>query len=61
MPALAFLGFGAFLCLLIIVVRLLSKPLPEERSASLGEKIEELLPVHSQHLPQIQAIACVRG
>jgi len=54
MGTLAFLGFGAFLCILIVVVRLLSKPLPEERSASLGEKIEELLPVHSQHLPQLR-------
>jgi hypothetical protein len=34
--------------------RLLSKPLPEEISTDSGMKIEDLLPLHSQHLPQLR-------
>jgi hypothetical protein len=33
---------------------LLSKPLPEEISMGLETKIENLLPLHSQHLPQLR-------
>jgi hypothetical protein len=54
MNTLVFVGSGVFLCILIIVVRRLSRPLPEERSANLSNKIEDLLPVHSQHLPQLR-------
>jgi hypothetical protein len=34
--------------------RLLSKPLPEEISTGFETKIENLLPLHSQHLPQLR-------
>jgi hypothetical protein len=34
--------------------RLLSKPLPEEMSTGFETKIENLLPSHSQHLPQLR-------
>lgn len=37
---------------------LVLKPLPKEMSPTLGNKIEELLPLHSPHLPQLrQALA----
>ncbi len=54
MNTLLFLSAGAIFFLFVVLVRLLSKPWPEELSASLSNKIEDLLPLHSQHLPQLR-------
>jgi len=51
-----FLLIGAVVLtgMLVGLGRLLSKPLPEEISAGFESKVENLLPRHSQHLPQLQ-------
>src|ERR1700733_9913288 len=45
---------GAAVGLLFGLGRQASKPLAEEKSARLINNIEDLLPLHSQHLPQLQ-------
>jgi len=40
--------------LLAAIGWLLGKPLPKETSLDLGNQIEELLPLHSQHFPQLR-------
>jgi hypothetical protein len=44
----------ATLIILAALVWLVSKPLPEETSLSLGSKIEDLVPLHTQHFPQLR-------
>jgi hypothetical protein len=45
-----------------LLIRLLSKPLPEETSLGASKKIEELLPLHTQHFPQVrQSLASADG
>ena len=44
----------ASLLLLGAIGGLLLKPLPKETSLDLGNQIEELLPLHSQHFPQLR-------
>ena len=48
------LGGGVLLGMIFPLGRLWSKPLPEEISAELENRIENLLPLHSQHLPQLR-------
>jgi len=52
----AFLLFGAVALagMLIGLLRFLGKPLGEEISTGFETKIENLLPLHSQHLPQLR-------
>lgn len=45
---------GAAVGLLFGLGRQVSKPLAEEKSARLINNIEDLLPLHSQHLPQLR-------
>ena len=45
---------GAAVGILFGLGREVSKPLAEEKSARLINNIEELLPLHSQHLPQLR-------
>ncbi len=45
---------SATLAILGAMVWLVTKPLPEESSLSLDSKIEELVPLHTQHFPQIR-------
>jgi hypothetical protein len=42
------------LIILGCLVWLVSKPLPEENSLSLESKIEDLIPMHTQHFPQLR-------
>lgn len=52
---------GVALLLLLVIVWLVIKPLPNERLQP-GAKIEELIPLHSQHFPQLrQALASADG
>jgi hypothetical protein len=44
----------AAVALLAAIAWLVGKPLPSEASPEVGEKIEELLPLHSQHFPQVR-------
>jgi hypothetical protein len=48
------LGAVALAGMLIGLLRFLGKPLAEEISTGFETKIENLLPVHSQHLPQLR-------
>jgi len=54
MNTLLLLGAGAAVGILLGLGRQVSKPLAEERSARLINNIEDLLPLHSQHLPQLR-------
>jgi hypothetical protein len=44
----------AFVLLLLAVGWLANKPLPEEAALGNGKKIEELLPMHTHHFPQLR-------
>lgn len=54
MNPLLLLGIGAVVGALVGLGRAFNRPLAEERSAGLVNKIEDLLPLHSQHLPQLR-------
>src|ERR1700689_5773183 len=54
MNTLLLLCAGAAVGLLFGLCRQVSKPLAEEKSARLINNIEDLLPLHSQHLPQLR-------
>jgi len=54
MNTLLLLGAGAAVGILFGLGRQASKPLAEEKSARLINNIEDLLPLHSQHLPQLR-------
>jgi hypothetical protein len=54
MNTLLLLCAGAAVGLLFGLGRQVSKPLAEEKSARLINNIEDLLPLHSQHLPQLR-------
>jgi hypothetical protein len=54
MNTLLLLSAGASVGILFGLGRQVSKPLAEEKSAQLINNIEELLPLHSQHLPQLR-------
>src|SRR6202162_1506053 len=54
MNTLLLLCAGAVVGLLFGLGRQASKPLAEEKSARLINNIEDLLPSHSQHLPQLR-------
>jgi hypothetical protein len=58
MMLVALLFISASLLVLAALVWLVSKPLPEETTLSLDSKIEDLVPLHTQHFPQLrQALA----
>lgn len=42
------------LLILVAMVWLVSKPLPEESSLGFENKIEDLVPLHTQHFPQLR-------
>ena len=44
----------AALSILAVLVWLVSKPLRQEASLNLKSKIEELVPLHTQHFPQVR-------
>ncbi len=62
MNLIALLITGITFLVLAALVWLVSKPLSEEISLSVGSKIEDLVPLHTQHFPQLrQALETADG